>query len=202
MAIDGARIVRAVMQGSATRDSKGIIPIFGVYLSLNYASYYNMLCFEFERILRPKPQVQAVDLLIRAAQECSYATFHGIRTSSEWDELVRPMIETETDQIEAFAAIAVALGWGDLKIKEIVPHEKLVIQAMSGYESDGYLLNYGKADSGKCFMLCGVTAGFMDLMYGPDYPDGCFTYKAQEKHCRAQGDPCCEFVAVKRIRES
>ena len=33
MAIDGTKIIHAVMEGSQIRESKGIIPLFGVYLS-------------------------------------------------------------------------------------------------------------------------------------------------------------------------
>lgn len=45
MAIDGSKIVHAVMEGSRIRDTKGIIPLFGVYLSLFFAQYYNKLSF-------------------------------------------------------------------------------------------------------------------------------------------------------------
>ena len=202
MAIDGDRIIRAVMLKSGVRDSKGIMPIFGVYLSLNYMSYYNEISFEFERAMGKERREEAEELLVAAAQECGYATFHGIRTSAEWETLVQPMIETDTDRIHAFAAIAVALGWGELVVEEIVPHERLVIQARNGYEADGYLQNYGTADSGRCYMLRGVTAGFMDLLYGPPYPDGCFAYEAKETRCRAMGAPYCEFIAQKKSGNS
>ena len=49
MAIDGTKIIHAVMEGSRIRESKGIIPLFGVYLSLFSVHYYNRLSFEFER---------------------------------------------------------------------------------------------------------------------------------------------------------
>jgi len=198
MAVDGARIIQAVMRRSRIRDAKGIIPIFGVYLSLNQVEYYNRLSFEFEGSWDSHNSHEARALLIEAAQECGYATFQGIRTSVEWQQLVEPMVETEEDQIHAFSAITVALGWGDLSVAEFIPEEKLVIRARSGYEAEGFLQHYAHADTGKCFMLCGVTAAFMDLMYGPDYPDGCFTYKAMETRCRAMGDDYCEFVAQQR----
>jgi hypothetical protein len=40
----------------------------------------------------------------------------------------------------------------------------------------------------------------MDLVYGGDYPDGCFQYTAVETYCQAKGDPHCEFVARKAAR--
>jgi len=105
------------------------------------------------------------------------------------------MVETKEDQIMGFAAVAVAFGWGDLVVANLEPGEKLVIRARDSYESRGYLEQYGPATSEKCYMLRGVTAAFMDLVYGDDYPDGYFTFAAREPHCRAKGDPYCEFVA-------
>lgn len=195
MAIDGARIIHAVMEGSRIRESKGIIPLFGVYLSIFSTQYYNRLCFDFERKLGPSRGDEAATLLIKAAQECGYATFQGIRNSWEWDEIVEPMIDRKEDQIMGFAVVAVAFGWGDLEVQKLVPGEELVIRVSDSYEAKGYVNQYGTADSGKCFMLRGVTGAFMDLIYGDSYPEGCFTFSATEPRCRAKGDPYCEFIA-------
>jgi hypothetical protein len=195
MAIDGNKIALAVMEGSHIRDSKGIIPIFGVYLSLFFAQYYNMLSFDFEKARGQGLAHESASLLVEAAQECGYATFQGIRSSQQWDELVRPMIETREDEIDCFAAIAVAFGWGDLRVRELTPGEKLVIRANDSYEAAGYIRLHGLAKTGKCYMLRGVSGAFMDLVYGRDYPDGCFCYRAEESFCRAKGDSYCEFTA-------
>jgi predicted hydrocarbon binding protein len=200
MAIDGTKIIHAVMEGSQIRESKGIIPLFGVYLSLFSVQYYNSLSFDFE--LKLGKDNKARTLLIEAAQECGYATFQGIRNSWEWEEIVTPMIEKREDQISGFAAVAVAFGWGDIKVKEILPDEKLRIRVSDSYEASGYLERYAAATSGKCYMLRGVTAAFMDLIYGGDYPDGCFDFTAEEPLCRAKGDPYCEFVARKSLNKN
>lgn len=197
MAIDVTKIIQAVMQGSRIRESKGIIPLFGVYLSFISVHYYNQLCFDFEKKLGQDHKAE--NLLIQAAQECGYATFQGIRNSWEWDEIVDSMLENKEDQISGFAAVAVAFGWGDLEVKEIIPAQKLRIRVNDSYEASGYLERYGAAVSGKCYMLRGVTAAFMDLTYGVDYPDGCFDFVAEEPRCRAKGDPFCEFVARKSL---
>jgi len=197
MAIDGSKIIHAVMEGSRIRESKGILPLFGVYLSLFSARYYNRLSFDFERKLGPSRAEEAASLLVRAAQECGYATFQGIRNSWEWDQIVAPMIDRKEDQIHGFAAVAVAFGWGDLQLEDLVPGEKLVIRAGDSYEAGGYLADYGNAQGGKCYMLRGVAGAFMDLIYGDAYPDGCFTFLAEEPSCRAKGDPFCEFVVRK-----
>jgi len=195
MAIDTDKIVHAVMHGSRIREEKGIIPLFGVYLSMISVQYYNRISFGFEKKLGN--DAMAEKLLVAAGQECGYATFQGIRSSREWDEVVKPMIERVEDQIYCFVSIAVAFGWGDLAVHELVPHERLVIRANDSYEAKGYLDAYGKADTGKCYMLRGVAAAFMDLLYGGEYPDGCFQYLAIETHCQAKGEPHCEFVARK-----
>jgi hypothetical protein len=197
VAIDVSKIIHAVMEGSKIRESKGIIPLFGVYLSLFSVHYYNKLSFDFERKLGKDREAEAEVLLIEAAQECGYATFQGIRNSWEWEQVVAPMIESKKDQILGFAAVAMAFGWGDLEIKEIVPERVLKIRVSDSYEAPGYLELYGPAKAGKCYMLRGVTAAFMDLIYGADYPDGCFTFTADEPFCRVKGDSYCEFIARK-----
>ena len=200
MAIDVSKIIHAVMEGSRIRESKGIIPLFGVYLSLFSVDFYNRLSFDFENTMANQQNAAAEGLLIEAAQECGYATFQGVRNSWEWEQVVAPMIENSQDQIFGFAAVALAFGWGDLVVKEIVPHKTLRIRVSESYEAPGYLELYGPATTGKCYMLRGVTAAFMDLVYGGDYPEGCFTFTAEETHCRAKGDLYCEFLAGKSSR--
>jgi len=197
MAIDVSKIIHAVMEGSKLRESKGIIPLFGVYLSLFSVNYYNRLSFDFETQMGRAREAEAQTLLIEAAQECGYATFQGIRNSWEWEQVVAPMIENQEDQIFGFAAVAVAFGWGDLKVEELVPREKLVIRVSDSYEARGYLEQHGLAKSAKCYMLRGVTGAFMDLIYGSDYPEGLYAFSAAETFCRAKGDLCCEFIAGK-----
>ena len=194
MAIDGNKIIHAGMEGSRIRESKGIIPLFGVYLSIFSVNYYNKLSYEFERMLDDR-KTEAEALLVHAAQECGYATFQGVRNSWEWEEIVKPMIDQKEDQIDGFSAVAVAFGWGDLRVKELIPGKKLVIQASGSYEASGYIDRYQHARSGKCYMLRGVTGALMDLLYGEDYPEGCFTFSAEEPLCRAKGDDYCEFIA-------
>lgn len=197
MAIDVSKIIHAVMEGSKIRESKGIIPLFGVYLSLFSVYYYNRLSFDFENKMGQQREADAKSLLIEAAQECGYATFQGIRESWEWEQVVAPMVENKEDQILGFVAVAVAFGWGDLAVEELVPGEKLVIRASDSYEATGYVEQYGVAKSEKCYMLRGVAGAFMDLIYGGDYPDGLYAYSAAENFCRAKGDSYCEFIAIK-----
>jgi hypothetical protein len=197
VAIDSTKIVRAVMEGSRIRESKGIIPLFGVYLSLFSVQYYNRLSCQFVETIGPQRKTEAQDLLIKAAQQYGYTAFHGIRNSWEWDNIVQPMIERKEDQIMGFTAVALAFGWGDLKVVELIADEKLVIRASDSYEASGYVKDHGLGASAKCYLLRGVTGAFMDLVYGRDYPKGCFSFTAMEPLCRAKGDVCCEFIAQK-----
>ena len=198
MSIDGNKIIHAVTEGSKIQDSKGIIPLFGVYLSLFPVIYYNRVSFELEKKLQGKQKREAECLLIRASQECGYSMFQGIRSSREWDDLVKPMIECNEDQLRGFTAVASALGWGHLVVQSITPDQELVVHVQDSYEATGYLQDYGLAEFGKCYMLRGVAAALMDLLYGAEYPDGCFTFWAIEPRCRAQGDKYCEFIARKQ----
>jgi predicted hydrocarbon binding protein len=157
--------------------------------------YYNKLSFDFEKRMGKRKEKEAEALLIEAAQECGYATFQGIRNSWEWEEIVRPMIESREDQVFGFTAVASAFGWGDMEVKELIPDKKLLIHSSDSYEATGYMQLHGSANSGKCYMLRGVAAAFMGLLYGEDYPDGCFNFSAEEPLCRAKGDSYCEFVA-------
>ncbi len=198
MAVDTLKITHAIMEGSKIRDEKGIIPLFGVYLSLYFTSYYNIVSFDFLSGMGKGREEEAEKLLIGAAQECDYTTFHGIRQSWEWEELVQPMLETVDDQIEGFLAVAAAFGWGgEMEMIDLVPGKSLLFRVHESYESAGYLKRLGIAESGKCYMLRGVAAAFMDLLYGDAYPDGCFTFSAAEPFCRAKGDAFCEFIAEK-----
>jgi hypothetical protein len=63
------------------------------------------------------------------------------------------MIDNKDDQIYGFAAVAVAFGWGDLEVKEILPEKKLRIRVNDSYEASGYLEHYGTATKGKCHMF-------------------------------------------------
>ncbi len=203
MAIDGNKIIHAVMEGSRIREAKGIIPLFGVYLSILSTIYYNRINFEFEKRMCDLGQEEkARALLVAAAQECGYATFQGIRNSWEWDEIVVPMLESREDQIHGFTAVAVAFGWGDLHVVELVPEEKLVMRVNDSYEARGYIREHGYSTAGKCYMLRGVTGAFMDLIYGGEYPDGCFSFLAEERRCRAKEDGYCEFIARKSPHKS
>jgi hypothetical protein len=203
MAIDQSKVIQSVHGLKLEGDSNGLIRRFGVLLNNNNVDYYNDFSFEFERAIIDSHGADfapiARELLVYAAQDCADNTFFGIMSSDEYKGLVAPMIESEEDKVKGLVAVENALGWARVEFAELEPGEKLVLRSRGGYEEEGYRKRYGKSDHGVCYMLAGVTAGFMDLLYGPGIgPENLGTYKCEEVKCIAKGDDCCEFVATKR----
>lgn len=203
MAIDEKQIIQGVHGLQLEGDDKGLIRRFGVLLNNTHVDYYNNFSFEFEKAIIDSHGADfapiARELLIYAAQDCANNTFFGIMSSDEWKALVEPMIENEEDKVKGLVAVENALGWAKVEFSELEPGKKLVLRSRGGYEEQGYRSRYGKSDHGVCYMLAGVTAGFMDLLYGAGIgPENLGTFKTEETKCIAKGDDCCEFVAVPR----
>lgn len=198
MAINEKAIVDALTSSPLAGNEEGLIPAFGVYLVNMYTDYYNDLSYELEREMEQAGMASVVaTLLIDAALQCGYNTFYGITTSAEWKALIEPMVEKREDIIHGIVAVTNSLGWGYVKVAELVPGEKLVLHVNHGYEADGYVQKYGKANSGKCYMWTGVAGAWMDIVYGEAYPKGIYTFEAKETQCCAKGDPYCEIVATR-----
>ena len=199
MPIDGIKIVQAVMEGSRIGMPKGSSPlsasIFPSFLSIIITNSP----FNLKRSGETAQKKRRPGSWSRRPRNAVTPPFKGFEIPGNGKQVVQPMIEKREDQLYGFTAMAEAFGWGDLKVMDIQADERLVIRVSDSYEAMGYLKRYGKADSGKCYMLQGVAAAFMDLLYGEDYPEGCFTFVTDETLCRAKGDLFCEFVAKKRL---
>jgi len=198
MAIDEKKIVEGVSQLEVTGNEQGLIPAFGVYLTNGTATFYNRINYEFERTLGASFHRETRLILINAAWVCGYNTFRGIQTSVEWEGLIKPMVENETDKLYASVAVCNALGWAKWKITDITPGQRSVIRADEGYEAELFKVQYGKADHPVCYMLCAVASALNDLSYGTEYPTGIYTFDTVETKCRAMGDPYCEFVTTRK----
>ena len=203
-AVDEARVVRAFSEADLTGDEEGFIPRFGVYLTVMPVRFYNFLSYRFERELERMGfglGRSARELLIDAGEVCGIFTLGGISRSMEWEAAVAPMIRRPEDRVHGMVAVANSLGWGRWQVRELVPGRRLVLRAYNPYEALGYLQMYGRAAGGKCYMLTGVTAAIMDLVYGgepgedPENLIGRFA--ATERRCLAKGDPYCETEAVR-----
>lgn len=211
MAIDERAIIEAVSRLGIDGNDEGLIPAFGLYLTRHMADYYNRISFATARRLEKAGEISddARLLLIEAGHVCAFNTFGGIMKSTEWEAVIRPMIEAREDWIRGMVAVVNAFGWGRWEIAELVPGERLSIRIHDAYEACGYLRDYGTSDRPRCYLATGGVAGLMNLLYvgditaGPDLTEesyfalfrGSERFSAEEIRCRSMGHPHCEIVA-------
>lgn len=206
MAVNEQEIIKGVRALKVEGGNDGLIQVFDVYLTNFYTDFWNDFSFQFEKAVIDSQgsdfEEVVAGLLVLAAEDCACNTFNGIMNSNEWKALVAPMVQNNEDKVYALNAVQNALGWGKIEVTELVPNEKLVLKIHTSYEADGFLKKYGKAKSGKCYMLTGVAAGFMELVYNgvkkhpSDLVDQMFIAK-QVKGIE-MGDPFGEIVVTKK----
>lgn len=141
-------------------------------------------------------QDYAAGLLENAAAECGYHTSCGIINSKEFASVMENSVENPEDILYGLFAIATAWGWGDLKIAEIIPPEKLVLRAHNYYESD--IKSSLKYPQYFAYMLKGVSRAFMDIVYGSKCPPTRLGgFKSVQTKGIELGDEYGEFVVTK-----
>jgi hypothetical protein len=199
MAIDRKKIIDALSQLEIQGDDNGIIDGFNVLVSQFPAKFWNIFA---ERLTSraDKDILEAKEyLLYNAAHECGYHTGYGIITSEEWKAVVEPMIEkVPEDVLYGAYAVFTAWGWADSEIVELVPGEKMVVRAYDYYESD--IVKYGKTPKMSAYMICGVSAAFMELAYAGEYdPAGKLigTFECKQVKGIECGDSYGEFIVTK-----
>ncbi len=197
MAVNKNIIVNGVSQMNFNGNERGLMEVFGVYLTSGTSSFYNNLSYRLIRSLDKSLIEETEILLVNAAKVCGYNTFHGIQTSVEWEGLIQPMVENATDKLLASVEICNALGWVKWEIVDINPGKKAVFRAYSGYEAELYMKEYGNSKRPVCYMLQGVASTLNDLSFGDTYPSGIYTFDTVETKCRAKGDSYCEFVTTR-----
>lgn len=154
-------------------NEEGLIPAFGVLVNILPTSFWNTFAFRVMEAARGTGETEIVEagrfLLRQCAHECGFHTGYGIITSPEWGAAVAPMIRKEAaleDTLHGAYAVFAAWGWANAGIKQLIPAEKMVLEAIDCYEADG------APNEPSAFMMQGVAAGFMDLAYGGGYPKG------------------------------
>lgn len=240
--IDEDAIIAAVGTLPLTGNEEGLIPAFGVYLTRHYADYYNLVSFRFEKALAEAMETHrylgemlwyeypslffykdrfahlqgrelASTLLIEAGHICGFNTMGGIMRSDPWYQLIVPQFQAKEDWLSGIVACINALGWGIWRIVEIVPNERLVLRAWHPYESLGHLRHFGPADHPIDYLLVGVAASLMNLLYTADITEKPeltldFYYKVnrskegfwgRQTRCVAMGDPYSEVVVERNI---
>jgi len=193
--IDKEVIVEAVMGLPLEGNNEGLIPAFNVYLGLMPKDVYNLMCFNFVKEMDQKGMKDlAVSLLIEDAENCALNTFGGILQSDEWAGLIQPMVKEERDKIFGLVAVANALGWGRISIHSHKDRDSLRLSSSNGYEADGYLELYEEDNYNKCFMLTGICAGLMELIYEKgELEDRSGRYIGKEDKCLCKKDELCTF---------
>lgn len=196
MAIDRKRIIDDLSQIEVVGNEEGLIPAFGVFVNQLPASFWNSFA---ERLTRKVPAdlMEAAEfLLVNAAHECGYHTGYGIITSEEWKAAVAPMVEkVPEDVLHGAFAVFTAWGWGETEIVELDPGERMVVRAYDYYESD--VVEHGASAKLSAYMICGVSAAFMDLAYGDPYPNGLKTFKCEQVKGMECGDDYAEFMVTR-----
>ena len=193
--VDEGAIMKAVVGIPIEGDVDGLIPKFGVYLACTPVDFYNLATFTFiHRMHEQNLHATARNLLTFCGEICGTTTFQGIMSSPEWAALVAPMIKTPADNVFALVAMSRAFGWGTWYVKEQTPAESLDMRSTSGYEALGYRERFGPAADPQCFMLNGVSAGMMELIYSPGtIADRMGTFLSDEKNCICCAEDSCDF---------
>lgn len=240
--IDEDAIMAAVGTLPLSGNEDGLIPAFGVFLTRHYADYYNLVSFRFERALDEalsthrylgemlwyeypalffykekfkdlKGRALATTLLVEAGHICGFNTMGGIMRSDPWYQLIVPQLQCREDWLAGIIACINALGWGVWRIHEVIPNERLVLRAWYPYESLGYLRAYGTADHPIDYLMTGIGASLMNLLYVADIttkPDLTLDFYYQvnrskggfwgrQTACVAMGDPYSEVVVERNL---
>jgi hypothetical protein len=193
--VDEQAVIDALVAMPIMGSAEGLIPAFGVYLALTPADFYNLMCIQFVEQMRAKGLFRTAQrLLTFAGETCAMNTFRGIMASAEWEALIAPMIKEKQDVLYGLVALSNGFGWGNWRITDHQPAETLTIEALNGYEAIGYREYRGAGESPQCFMLCGVSAGLMELVYGDGTVEERFgTYLSEEESCICAQASRCRF---------
>lgn len=197
--IDADKIVRALVGMPIHGDHTGLIPAFGVYLANTPADFYNLVCIRFvEEMTKHSLAKNAIRLLVSDAETCAMNTFRGIMSSPEWDGLVAPMIQNQDDALYGVVAVSNALGWGNWYATTLESGSRLQIESINGYEAFGFRELRGTSQAPHCYMLRGVAAGIMALVYATGSVKERFgTYASVEERCICNEQESCVFDVVR-----
>lgn len=195
--VDKELIIDTVLGMELEGNEQGLIPTFNVYLAHTPQDLYNLMATEFIKEMKSiNLGPIAKDMLIEDAENCALHTFGGIMDSEEWLGLVKPMIKEESDILFGVNAIANALGWGRFNITKHVPRKSLEITSFNGYEASGYIEFQNYNSESQCYMLTGITAGIMELIYERgELENRVGKYYAKEHLCMTKKDRVCQFYA-------
>lgn len=194
--VDEPAVIEAVVGLPIFGNTEGLTPAFGVYLANTPSDIYNLTAIAFVEQMAKQGQADtARRLLVEAGESCAMNTFRGIMDSPEWEALIVPMLVDKRDEVYALVALSNAFGWGNWQVVEHEDEESLRLDSYNGYEAIGYLEARDVAAEPQCWMLQGVSAGMMELVYGEgSFQERFGTYFTEEQDCIAAGAKVCSFV--------
>lgn len=193
--VDEQKIIDALVEMPFCGNEAGLMPAFGVYLANTPADFYNLVCIRFVEQMSAKRRGKAAKrMLIADGETCGLNTFRGIMNSVEWDALVAPMIREPRDKLFALVAISNGLGWGNWHVARHPSAERARFESLNGYEALGFSEYRGRSELPTCYMLTGVAAGLLELVYGVGTVEDLLgTYATHEHACICQGEAACGF---------
>lgn len=194
--INKQQIIDTVITLPIYGNELGLIPMFNVYLANTPQTFYSLISINYLDAMAKNGKGHIAEKsLINDAEFCAMNTFSGILDSDEWASLIAPMVKEQRDKVFGLLAIANAMGWGKIFVKEHPSSDSLVLASSNGYEGYGFLqLRKNKAQKGQCFMLSGVAAGLMSLIYQKgNFSDRLGIYQTSESRCMCWNDDYCEF---------
>lgn len=169
--IDAAAIAEAVAAMPLHGNSEGLIPAFNLYLARTPVDFYDRLQSDFVNEMSSAGLGRhARQLLGYDAETCAMHTFRGIMASPEWTNTVAPMVLVADDNLFGLVALASAFGWGAWRVVEHVRGQRVRLELA------------GVASEPRRWMLTGVAAGLMELLYSTGSIDerfGTFAATAQ-----------------------
>ncbi|WP_338792079.1 hypothetical protein [Bernardetia sp. MNP-M8] len=184
--IDYEGIRQALTNMDLQGDSQtGLIDAFGVLLTRMYANYYCLISYKLLRLFEDEMGKDglplAAELLTEAGHVCAYNTFGGVMQSTEWNAMIKPMIEKKHDWVHGITAVVNAFGWGFWEIEELKPNQKLKMKIVSGYEPNNYLAHFDShTDLPISFLASGGIAGIMNLVYNTSLTEDFITLDENE----------------------
>lgn len=202
MPINRNQVIADMAKVKAEANPNGIIPAFNVLVNQLPAAFWNHFSRTLVDAVDPEICGAVEELLVNAAHECGYHTGYGIITSKEWAAVVKPMVGCTEDVLHGAFAVFTAWGWADAAIVELIPGQKMVVRAKDYYEADvADEYPAKKAPRRMAYMVCGVSAAFMDLAYGGSYDPtgktGLYSFRGKQTKGIECGDDCGEFVIMR-----
>lgn len=189
-------------------NSDGLIPTSNVLIVQFPSSFYNTFSLKLlKSIIEFSCKIGEFDvcedlhgyaegLLENAAAECGYHTGCGVINSDEFEAIMGSSTENPEDILYGLFAVAVAWGWGDLEITELIPYERLVLRAYDYYEAD--VKSSLEHHYYFAYMLKGIARAFMDLVYGHKCPPQRLGgFKCEQTMGIELGDAFGEFIVTK-----